>query len=180
MKDHLYERLYEIRNVADEHIEEYQELFEKMYNERDDTTFRKFCTVLIDESPSGNTSVIDAMWREYVEHFHENVTHYITDLLENADAFIPDARRHLRYSLLRILNGKIYEQEFLRVANKMYNEGNRNYDIVKSSLLDFMNYDFGNEDIVLLKKILVEYWKKCPKEGFALSFFSKGITVFIN
>jgi coenzyme F420-reducing hydrogenase alpha subunit len=34
MKDHLYERLYEIRNVADEHIEEYQELFEKMYNER--------------------------------------------------------------------------------------------------------------------------------------------------
>jgi hypothetical protein len=29
---------------------------------------------------------------EYVEHFHENVTLYITDLLENADAFIPDAK----------------------------------------------------------------------------------------
>jgi len=47
MKDHLYERLYEIRNVADEDIEEYQELFEKMYNERDDTTFRKFCTKML-------------------------------------------------------------------------------------------------------------------------------------
>lgn len=162
MKDHLYERLYEIRNVADEDIEEYQELFEKMYNERDDTTFRKFCTILIDESPSGNTSVIDAMWREYVEHFHENVTHYITDLLENADAFIPDARRHLRYSLLRILNGKIYEQEFLRVANKMYNEGNRNYDIVKSSLFDFMNYDFGNQDIRSTKENIGRILEEMP------------------
>jgi hypothetical protein len=71
MKDYLYERLYEIRNVADEDIEEYQELFEKMYNERDDTTFRKFCTVIIDESPYGNSSVIHAMWR-VCEHFHEN------------------------------------------------------------------------------------------------------------
>lgn len=147
MKDHLYERLYEIRNVADEHIEEYQELFEKMYNERDDTTFRKFCTVLIDESPYGNSSVIHAMWREYVEHFHGNVTYYITDLLENGDAFIPNAKEHLISSLVRILNGKIYEQEFLRAVNKLYNEGNKNYDIVKSSLLDFMNSVSGNEHI---------------------------------
>lgn len=147
MKDYLYERLYEIRNVADEHIEEYQELFEKMYNERDDTTFRKFCTILMDESPYWNTSVIYDMCREYVTHFHENVTQYITDLLENADAFIPDAKEHLRYSLLGILNSKIYDQDFLRVVNKMYDQGNKNYDIVKSSLLDFMNSDFGNEDI---------------------------------
>ena len=112
MQDHLYERLYEIRNVADEHIEEYQELFEKMYTERDDTTFRKFCTILMDKSPYGNSSVIYAMWREYVEHFHENVTLYVTDLLENADAFIPDAKEHLVSSLVRILNGKIYNQDF--------------------------------------------------------------------
>jgi len=97
-----------------------------------------------------------------VEHFHENVTHYITDLLENADAFIPDARRHLRYSLLRILNGKIYEQEFLRVANKMYNEGNRNYDIVKSSLFDFMNYDFGNQDIRSTKENIGRILEEMP------------------
>jgi hypothetical protein len=31
--------------------------------------------------------------------------------------------------------------------------------------------------LVLLKKILVEYWKKCPKEGFALSFFSKEYSI---
>ena len=152
MQDHLYERLYEIRNVADEHIEEYQELFEKMYNERDDTTFRKFCTVLIDESPYGNSSDIHAMWREYVEHFHENVTLYVADLLENADAFIPDAKGYLQNSLIRMLNGKIYEREFLRVANKMYAEKNKNYNIVKNSLLDFMNDDFGDEDISSTKE----------------------------
>jgi len=162
MKDYLYERLYEIRNVADEDIEEYQELFEKMYNERDDTTFRKFCTILIDESPSGNTSVIDAMWREYVEHFHGNMTYYITDLLENADAFIPNAKEHLVSSLVRILNGKIYEQDFLRVVNKMYSEGNKNYDIVKNSLLDFMNDDFGDEDISFVKKNIGRILEEMP------------------
>ena len=85
-----------------------------MYNERNDTTFRKFCIILIDESPYGNGSIIHAMWREYVEHFHENSTLYVTDLLENADAFIPDAKGHLRYSLLGILNSRIYDQDFLK------------------------------------------------------------------
>ena len=162
MKDHLYERLYEIRNVADEHIEEYHELFEKIYNERDDTTFRKFCTVLIDESPYGNSSVIHAMWREYVEHFHENSTLYVTDMLENLDAFIPDAKGYLQNSLVRMLNGKIYEQDFLRVVNKMYSEGNKNYDIVKNSLLDFMNDDFGDEDISFVKKNIGRILEEMP------------------
>jgi hypothetical protein len=34
--------------------------------------------------------------------------------------------------------------------------------------------------LVLLKKILVEYWKKCPKERFALSFFKRIHLLFTN
>jgi hypothetical protein len=71
-------------------------------------------------------------------------------------------RRHLRYSLVRILNGKIYEQDFLRVVNKMYSEGNKNYDIVKSSLLDFMNDDFGDEDISFVKKNIGRILEEMP------------------
>jgi len=44
----------------------------------------------------------------------------------------------------------------------MYNEGNRNYDIVKSSLFDFMNYDFGNQDIRSTKENIGRILEEMP------------------
>ncbi len=147
MIDQFYARLYEIRNVADENIEEYQNLFQKMYDNRDATTFRKLCSVLIDESPYGNTSIIHSMWREYIEGYYGSIPQYISELLKNSDTFIPNGKELLQMSLIRILNAKIYEKDFLEIANKMYYEKNPNYKIIKTIINDFRNGEFYIEEI---------------------------------
>ncbi|MCU0470602.1 MAG: hypothetical protein MUF58_18595 [Arcicella sp.] len=159
MNDQLYIRLYEIREVADENIEEYQNLFEKIYESRDSTTFRKLCSVLIDESPYGNTSTIYGMWREYVEGYHykdsdddiNDTIKYINQILINSDAFIPNARKILQMSLIRILNVETYEQYFLESVNEMFYDERLKYEIIKNCLEDFKNEGF---EIEALDRIL--------------------------
>ncbi|MBB6001941.1 hypothetical protein [Arcicella rosea] len=134
MNDKLYSRLYEIRYVLDDNIEEYKALFEEMYDNKDSTTFRKFCSVLLDESPSGNTSDIYAMWKEYVENYFDvttNVGTYIYELLLNVDAFIPQAEFILQMSIIRILNNKNNIPIFLEIIPTIHSEHHSNYIIIK-------------------------------------------------
>ena len=152
MNDQLYTRLYEIRDVAEENIEEYQNLFEKIYKSRDSTTFRKLCSVLIDESPFGNTSIIYDMWREYIEgYFYNdsdsiiNIIKYIDEILLNSDAFVPNGKEFLQTSLIRILNIEKYENYFLQSVNKLFYEDKSKYEIIKNSLTDFKKEGFENK-----------------------------------
>ncbi|MDR6563580.1 MULTISPECIES: hypothetical protein [unclassified Arcicella] len=145
MNDNLYARLYEIRYVSDDEVEEYKALVETMYNNRDSTTFRKFCSVVLDESPSGNTSDIHAMWREYVENYFDvrtDIRTYINELLSNADAFMPQAESILQASIIRILNKKENIPIFLEAIPTIYSEHRSNYIIIKKQIENIKSEDW--------------------------------------
>lgn len=141
MNDKLYSRLYEIRYVLDDNIEEYKALFEEMYENKDSTTFRKFCSVLLDESPSGNTSIIYEMVIRYIENYFDiaAINNYIYALLSNADAFIPNAHYILESSIMRILNHKNNIPIFLEIIPRIHSEHNSNYLIIKKLIENIKN-----------------------------------------
>jgi hypothetical protein len=102
----FYNRLLEIQDLDDEHIDEYKDLFSKMYENRDENTFRQFCTIILDENNFGNGTIVDQVATEYIENYYEieDINIYSYNLLNNIDAFYPKAQENAKIFIYRIFN----------------------------------------------------------------------------